>query len=88
MKKPDAAARAAAMIERRDNTLREMSENPELAKGAVGTIVFDLMKAGEEVSLQAIIEEMEAAAAGRSSRSDLPEVLAKGALKVITDLKP
>ena len=74
------------MLERTDDTLRALSESPDLAKGAIETIVFDLMRAGEDVSTQAIVDELEAAAVGRSNRSDLAPVLAKGALKVISDL--
>lgn len=86
MKKPDAAARAAALIERTQNTMRALSENPDMAKGAIGAVVLALMKSGEEVSIGAITEELESAAAGTPNRSDVAQVLARGALKVISDL--
>lgn len=86
MKTPDPAAKAAALIERTENTMRALSEDPDMAKGAIGTVVLALMKSGEEVSTGSIMAELEAAAAGKPCRSDLREVLAKGALKVISDL--
>lgn len=87
MEKTDTEARAAAMMQQRQKLLDELSENPELAKGTVGTIVFEAIRAGEEVSTASIIFRLEAIAAGSETRSGVNRVLAMGALKVISDLQ-
>lgn len=83
----DTAVKAASRLERAKLQVRELSENPEMAKGAVGTVVLALLRSGEEVSTASIVAELEAAATGAASKSDLAEVLARGALKVIADLR-
>lgn len=80
---------ATKIAERRERALREMNDlatNPELAKGTVGTVVFALMQAGKEVSTASIVAALEAIVSGAEEASGLSDVLAKGALKVISDL--
>jgi carbamate kinase len=88
MKNSDAMAKAAALFESTQNQMREMSENPDLAKGTIGTVVLALIRLGEEVSTAAIVAELEAAAAEVASKTNLTAVLARGALKVISNLRP
>ena len=81
---------ADKLTKQREQALRDMHEmaaNPELAKGVVGTVVFDMIRAGTEVSMASIITTLEAIAAGANTRSGLNDVLAKGALKVISGLR-
>ena len=88
MTKPDAAAKAAAMDERTQKAMREVTENPEIAKGVVGSIVFDMIRAGDEVSTGSIVAALEAIVAGAGSRAGINDLLAKGALKIISGLRP
>ncbi|MFD1914148.1 hypothetical protein [Halodurantibacterium flavum] len=76
------------MTERAHLRMHEMSENPEIARGVIGAVVLDLIRSGKDVSTAAIIEALEAIAVGKEARPGLNELLAKGALKVISDLRP
>jgi predicted PhzF superfamily epimerase YddE/YHI9 len=87
MTKPDAAARAAALYERTQKAMREVTENPEIAKGTVGRIVLDMIGSGEDVSTGSIVAALEAILSGAENRAGINELLAKGALKVISDLR-
>lgn len=81
---------AAKLAEQRDRAKREMREvaaNPDIAKSTIGTVVVDMIRAGEDVSTASIIAALEVIAAGASKRSGLSDVFAKGALKVISDLQ-
>ncbi|MBD3787216.1 MAG: hypothetical protein IE922_09635 [Sphingomonadales bacterium] len=83
----DADARTDAMTKKRQKLIGELSENPELAKGTVGTIVFEAIRAGEEVSTTSIISRLKDIAAGAETGASVNRVLAAGALKVISDLQ-
>ena len=82
------AARAAEKIERTRQGVQNLSENPEMAKGTIGAVVLDMIRTGEELSRAMIIVALEGVASGQKERPGVAPVLAKGALKVISDLQP
>lgn len=83
----DKAARLLASNERAKRQMREFSENPKIAAGPVGTVVLDMIERGEDTSTPAIIKALEDIASGKGDRAGISEVLATGALKVISALR-
>ena len=85
-KEEERTAKAVARFDRTKQLMHDMAENPDTARCTIGAIALELMATGVDVTADAIIEELSAAAHGRRSGT-INEMLAKGALKVISDLR-